>query len=129
MKAYYPLRFSNSVVNEFQKGKDCGDESFIIPLSLLEITKPFIFAEMSLGEPNDIKPKYCLKKLHKYINNSFMMVMTRKLEIYDPCFLQMIKTILNCVLSIKGIVLVLLVYVTLVKPNIMQKLDGMNIII
>ena len=37
------------------------------------------------------------------------------------------KTIINCVLSIKGIILV--VNVTLVKPNIMQKLDGMNIII
>ena len=35
--------------------------------------------------------------------------------------------ITNRVLSMKGIVLV--VYVTLVKPNVMQKLDGMNIII
>ena len=34
MKADYPLRFINSVVNEFQKGKECGDESFIIPPSL-----------------------------------------------------------------------------------------------
>ena len=34
---------------------------------------------------------------------------------------------MNCVLSIKGVVLV--VHVTLVKPNVMQKLDGMNIII
>ena len=30
MKADYPLRFINSVVNEFQKGKECGDENFII---------------------------------------------------------------------------------------------------
>ena len=29
MKADYPLCFINSVVNEFQKGKECGDESFI----------------------------------------------------------------------------------------------------
>ena len=28
MKTDYPLRFINSVVNEFQKGKECGDESF-----------------------------------------------------------------------------------------------------
>ena len=34
---------------------------------------------------------------------------------------------MNRVLSIKEIVLV--VHVTLVKPNVMQKLDGMNIII
>ena len=39
----------------------------------------------------------------------------------------MIKANINCVLSTKRIVLV--VHVTLVKPNIMQKLDGMNIII
>ena len=42
-KADYLMRFINSVVNEFQKGKECGDESFIIPPSLFEITKPFIF--------------------------------------------------------------------------------------
>ena len=27
MKADYPLRFINSVVNQFQKGEECGDES------------------------------------------------------------------------------------------------------
>ena len=36
MKAGYPLRFINSVVDEFQKGKECGDERFIIPPSLFE---------------------------------------------------------------------------------------------
>ena len=41
-------------------------------------------------------------------------------------FLLKEKTIMNCVLSIKGIVLV--VNITLVKPHVMQKLDGMNII-
>ena len=30
MKAAYPLHFINSVVNEFKKGRECGDESFII---------------------------------------------------------------------------------------------------
>ena len=34
MKFDYPLHFINNVVNEFQKGKKCGDESFIIPTSL-----------------------------------------------------------------------------------------------
>ena len=37
MKADYPLCFINSVVNEFQKGKECGDESFIIPTSLFKL--------------------------------------------------------------------------------------------
>ena len=36
MKADYPLYFINSVVNELQKGKECGDKSFIIPPSLSE---------------------------------------------------------------------------------------------
>ena len=52
MKADYPLRFINSVVNEFQKGKECGDESFIIPTSLFEIAKPFI--EIPYCELNEI---------------------------------------------------------------------------
>ena len=46
MKADYPLRFINSVINEFRKGKEWGDETFIIPATLFEITKPFIFAEI-----------------------------------------------------------------------------------
>ena len=36
-----PLRFINSVVNEFQKREECGDESFIIRPSLFEITKNY----------------------------------------------------------------------------------------
>ena len=47
MKADQPLRFIKGVVNEFQKSKECGYESFIIPTSLFEIAKPFIFVEIS----------------------------------------------------------------------------------
>ena len=78
MKADYPLRFINSVVNEFQKGKECGDESFIIPNNLFEITKPFIFVEIPCCELNEIKSKHFLKKFHKFTNNSFRMVITWK---------------------------------------------------
>ena len=46
MKADYPLRFINSFLNEFQKGKECGDESFIIPTSFIEIAKPHVFVEI-----------------------------------------------------------------------------------
>ena len=64
-----------------------------------------------------------LKNFHKFItNNSFRIVVAN-----DPHSLQYIKTTINRVLSIKGIVVV--VHVTLVKPNVMQKLDRMNIII
>ena len=74
MKNDYPLRFINSVVNEFQKGKEFGDESFIIPASLFETAKPFIFVEILHCELNEIKSKHFLKKFHKFTNNSFRMV-------------------------------------------------------
>ena len=55
MKADYPLRLINNVINEFQKGKECRDESFIIPPSLFEITKPIVFVEIPCCELNEIK--------------------------------------------------------------------------
>ena len=73
MKVDYPLRFINSVVNEFQKGKECGDESFIIPPSLFEITKHFILAEILYCELNEIKSKHFLKKFHKFTNNRILI--------------------------------------------------------
>ena len=54
MKTDYPLYFNNSVVNEFQKGKECGDDIFIIPPTLFGITKPFIFIEIPYCEVNEI---------------------------------------------------------------------------
>ena len=74
MKADYPLRLINSVGNEFQKGKECEDESFIIPPSLFEITKPFIFLEIPYCKLGEIKSKHFLKKFNKFTNNSFRMV-------------------------------------------------------
>ena len=71
MKADYPLHFINSVINESQKGKECGDESFVIPTSLFEIAKPLIFIEIPYCELNEIKSKHFLKKFHKFTNNSF----------------------------------------------------------
>ena len=53
MKADYPLRFINSVVNEFQKGKECRD----VPTSLFKIAKPLIFVEITYCELNEIKLK------------------------------------------------------------------------
>ena len=55
MKGDYPLHLINSVVNELQKGEECGEESFIIPPSLFEITKPFIFVDIPYCELNEIK--------------------------------------------------------------------------
>ena len=46
--------------------------------SLFEITKPFIFVEISYCEQNEIKSKHFLKKFHKFTNNSFRMLITWK---------------------------------------------------
>ena len=42
-----------------------------------------------------------------------------KLEMYDLCFLQKVKTVINLALSIKETVLV--VHVALLKSNVIQK--------
>ena len=57
MKADYPLCFINSVVNEFQKSKECGDKSLIIPPSLFEITKSFILIDIPYCELNKNKSR------------------------------------------------------------------------
>ena len=53
MKADYPLRFITSVVNEFQKSKECGYKNFVIPPTLFEVTKPFIFVKIPYCELNE----------------------------------------------------------------------------
>ena len=63
MKADYPLRFIKSVVHEFQKGKECGDESFINQTRLFEIAKPLIFTEISYYELNEIKSKHFFEEI------------------------------------------------------------------
>ena len=57
MKADYPYRFINSVINEFQRSKGYGDESFIITPDLTEITKPFTSIEIPYCKLSDIKIK------------------------------------------------------------------------
>ena len=70
VKADYPLRFVNSVVNEFQKGKEYGDESFMILPSLFEITKPFIFVGRN-KHINPTKSSEPSKHLQSNINHYF----------------------------------------------------------
>ena len=57
MKSDYQLRFIDSIVNEFQKGKEYGDEIFTIPASLFEIAKPSISIEIPYCELNEIESK------------------------------------------------------------------------
>ena len=90
-----PLRFINSVINEFQKCKVSGDESFIIPTSLLEIAKPFIFIEIPYCELNEIKSEHFFKKFHKFTNNSFRMLIMWKSRNIQSLFPFKEKTITN----------------------------------
>ena len=94
---------------------------------MFEIAKPFIFVEIGYCELNEIKSTLFLKKFLKFTNYSFRIVITCKTRNIRSFFLLKDKTITNRVLSIQGIVV--MVHVALVKPNVMRKLDGMNIII
>ena len=67
-----------SVVNEFEKGKECAAKSFIIPTSLFEIAKSLKFVEIPYCELNETESKHFLKKIHKFTNNSFRMIITWK---------------------------------------------------
>ena len=68
MKTDYPLILITSVINEFQKGKECGDE----------ITKFHILIEIPYFNLNEIKSNQFLKKFHKSIKISFRIVITWK---------------------------------------------------
>ena len=55
LEADYPLSFIESVVNEFQKGKECEDDGFIVPSSIYEIKKSFISIERPYPKLNKTK--------------------------------------------------------------------------
>ena len=53
MKADYPLHFINSIANEFQKGKECGDVTFATPSSLFEtFSYPYLFIPLQTLKTN-----------------------------------------------------------------------------
>ena len=68
-----------------------------------------------------------LKEFYKLFNGGFRFLITWKTKINQSLFYLKDKTIINHAVSVKEIVLV--VYVALVKPSVMQKLDESNIII
>ena len=76
MTADFSLRFINSVINMFRKGKDHGVESFMIPPDLFGITKTFISTEIPYCGLNEIKSTHLLKKFHKFINDGFTVGIT-----------------------------------------------------
>ena len=84
-----------------------------------------MLVSLSYCELNEIKSKHFLKKFHKFTCKSFRMVMTWKTRNIRSLFpLKDKSDYKSCVKEI-----VLVVHVTLVKLNVMRKLDGMNMII
>ena len=79
MKADYPLRFVNSVINGFLKGKDRGDKRIIVPSGFFGITKVFTSIGVLYCDLSEVKLKHSLKKIHKITNDSF------KVTIYYIC--------------------------------------------
>ena len=72
------FRFINNVVNDYQKGKECGDKSFVILPTLFEIAKSFILVEIPYCKLNAVISKHFLQKFHKFTNNSFRIVIMWK---------------------------------------------------
>ena len=70
----------------FKEGKECGDQIFIIPPSLFEITKPFIFVEIPYCELNEIQSKHFLREFHNFTNNRFRIVIMWKTRNIQPLF-------------------------------------------
>ena len=108
-----------------QKGKEYGGKSFLIPQRLFEIIKSFISTETF----NSIKLNWNIfwRKFYKFTKTSFGIVIlsnTRNMQFLFPL---KIRTIINRVLFVKEVVL--LICMTSVKPNVIQKLYWINIII
>ena len=75
MKADNALRFINSVVNEFQNGSECGDESFIIPhLKSQNLSYSLIYSTVNWMKFN----QNIFWRNFKFTNDSFWMVITWK---------------------------------------------------
>ena len=88
----------------------------------------FISVDKLYCELSESKSKYFLKKLHKFTNDGFRVVITWKTRnIYDLYFLLKIKTIINFVLSKKDLVLgVHAQYIGETKHNAEVRWNGLN---
>ena len=71
IKAVYPLRFINSLNNEFQKCTYHGGENFIISPDLFRISIPYSIL-------HEIKLKDFLKKFWKFVNDGFTVTIAGK---------------------------------------------------
>ena len=94
---------------------------------MFEITKLLIFVEIPYCELDEIRWKYFLQKFHIYTNIRFRMVITLKTRNIWSLFPLKEKSDYKSCVIYKGDCSCGSRYIGI--PNVMQKLDGMNIII
>jgi len=87
LKADYPLRFIDSIVNNFNQCTTEKNDSFIIPPYLFEEEKPFILIEIPFCEKNENKSKDFIRKFHDFTNGKYRLSIkwiTKKVQSFFP---------------------------------------------
>ena len=80
MKADYPLKFINNVINEFRNDNNNQDkeDSFLIPPNFFDEEKGIIMVEIPYCEENEKKSKDFIKKFHSFTGDTFKLLITWK---------------------------------------------------
>ena len=102
INTFYPKRFINSVIRQFQdrsnqRNIDDFDDYIILP-NFIDIPKSFILIELSFCENNEIKSKHFLKKFHRFTKDRFEVAIkwkTRQVKTFFPLKRQKHSSILS----------------------------------
>ena len=73
--AGYPRRFIESVIRDFFTPLD-KDESFITPLNMFTVKKPFLLLEIPYCQQKEITSKQFIKKLHQCTGDKYDIAVT-----------------------------------------------------
>ena len=82
----YPRRFIESVLRDFIIPLD-KDESFIIPLNMFAVKKPFLLLEIPYCQQNEIASKQFIKKLQQCTGDKYDITvkwLTKKVKSLFP---------------------------------------------
>ena len=98
--AGFPIKFIESVVRDFQSKienedfiippwlmNDDDDDELLIPSWLFEVPKKFVLIELPFSSSNELISKHFLKKLHRFTNDKYNIVIkwnTRKVKSLFP---------------------------------------------
>ena len=81
--AKYPVRFVESVIDQFKVKEAEKEEKFLIPPFMFEIKKPFILVEIPFCESNEKTVKRLLQKINSFTDDEFEVAVkwkTRKVS-------------------------------------------------